>query len=931
MPPQQAAEPVARQTPQPRPPQAEAPPDSRFEAQAPAAVAPVPQQPQPTREVIQVIKGMEKLGRGEPLEKVMPAKQFGTVGRKIALVANHFPITIPDGFLYHYDVDIVHVRKDPKLASAALPPKKGPPTGRKIIARICRQVMDKLISTSEVFRTHLPAYDGHKNIITRNPLAIKEATRFEVAILEEGDRVSNFQVIIKPVEKEDTGSCAINLEPLHAIMKGHRINFPQEAIMALDIVLRHGPTLSQVPIGRSFFTPPRNPNEAPYLGNGREVWFGYYQSLRPGQWKPMLNIDKSATTFYSAQSVLDFIGELINKNPNAIMILDVREIAQISKELRDVQIEVTHLTYPRKYKILRLTQERASRLQFKITKNGQEVATTVEQYFQDTYKKKLLFPNLPCIQVNPEAKKIFLPIEFCRITQGQHCRKKLTDRQTAEMIKFTATPPEQRFGDIQRSVKNTIDSSRSYLKEFGLTISPEPLKLAGRVIQPPNVMYQNEKTIGPFNGAWDLRDAKFFTGANITNWVLLNFSGGYCKEFNIQKFVEMLCKISREVGMTMDNPMAKLDLGRDRRSVGEIIRDVKVRYSGVTLAIIILGRMSNYSDIKHVAEIKEGLQTQCIKDENVIKKCTPQLISNLLQKINAKMEGVNCSLVPREKVSIFRRPVIIIGADVTHPAPGDKLKPSVAAAVGSMDSYPSRYAVSIRVQQNRDELQSRVEVILQLKEMVRELLMVFYRKTKYKPEKIIFYRDGVSEGQFLEVRESEVRQVRAACTSLEPDYQPQLTFVVVQKRHHTRFMPQNPRDGVGKCKNIPPGTTVDTDVVSPVDFDFFLCSHAGIQGTSRPAHYTVLWDDNNFTADELHKLTYHLCHTYVRCTRSISIPAPVMYAHLAAFRARQHIISATDISSSSSGSSDDSMEALSEDILNAVIVVQSLKERMYFV
>ena len=65
---------------------------------------------------------------------------------------------------------------------------------------------------------------------------------------------------------------------------------------------------------------------------------------------------------------------------------------------------------------------------------------------------------------------------------------------------------------------------------------------------------------------------------------------------------------------------------------------------------------------------------------------------------------------------------------------------------------------------------------------------------------------------------------------------------------------------------------------------------SGIQGTSRPSHYHVLWDDNHFDADELQQLTYQLCHTYVRCTRSVSIPAPAYYAHLVAFRSRYHLV-----------------------------------------
>ncbi len=48
----------------------------------------------------------------------------------------------------------------------------------------------------------------------------------------------------------------------------------------------------------------------------------------------------------------------------------------------------------------------------------------------------------------------------------------------------------------------------------------------------------------------------------------------------------------------------------------------------------------------------------------------------------------------------------------------------------------------------------RVEVIPHgdLVEIVKKSLIAYYRNTKMKPQQIIFYRDGVSEGQFLEVR-----------------------------------------------------------------------------------------------------------------------------------------------------------------------------------
>ena len=72
-----------------------------------------------------------------------------------------------------------------------------------------------------------------------------------------------------------------------------------------------------------------------------------------------------------------------------------------------------------------------------------------------------------------------------------------------------------------------------------------------------------------------------------------------------------------------------------------------------------------------------------------------------------------------------------------------------------------------------------------------------------------------------------------------------ITIIVVGKRHHVRFFPSNPGDA-DRSGNCPAGTVVDTDVVNPVEFDFYLQSHGGLLGTSRPAHYNVLYDENDF-------------------------------------------------------------------------------------
>ncbi|KAJ8940110.1 hypothetical protein NQ318_016026 [Aromia moschata] len=90
--------------------------------------------------------------------------------------------------------------------------------------------------------------------------------------------------------------------------------------------------------------------------------------------------------------------------------------------------------------------------------------------------------------------------------------------------------------------------------------------------------------------------------------------------------------------------------------------------------------------------------------------------------------------------------------------------------------------------------------------MVRELLIMFYKSTGgYKPHRIILYRDGVSEGQFLQLLQHELTAIREACIKLEADYKPGITFIVVQKRHHTRLFCSDKQEQSGKERKHPCG------------------------------------------------------------------------------------------------------------------------------
>ena len=254
-----------------------------------------------------------------------------------------------------------------------------------------------------------------------------------------------------------------------------------------------------------------------------------------------------------------------------------------------------------------------------------------------------------------------------------------------------------------------------------------------------------------------------------------------------------------------------------------------VELPGLQLIMVVLPPNDKklYSEIKRVGDNVVGIPTQCVQQKHV-QQAKPQVCANISLKINSKLGGIN-HVIDSSVRPVFTEPTIVFGADVTHPSPTENGTPSIAAVVASMDKHASKYHARVRAQKHNRGGGAQ-EIINDLAVIVKELLIEFYKANgKLKPSKIIFYRDGVSEGQFDQVLAHEVRAVQEACMMLEKEYRPRITFVVVQKRHHTRLFCENPRDASGRASNVPPGTTVDSGITHPYEFDFYLCSHFGIQ------------------------------------------------------------------------------------------------------
>jgi hypothetical protein len=161
----------------------------------------------------------------------------------------------------------------------------------------------------------------------------------------------------------------------------------------------------------------------------------------------------------------------------------------------------------------------------------------------------------------------------------------------------------------------------------------------------------------------------------------------------------------------------------------------------------------------------------------------------------------------------------------------------------------------------------------------------------------------VSEGQYDLVLEHELPDLRKACQELYPAEStkqgiPHITIIIVGKRHNTRFYPTDKRDS-DRSSNPQNGTVVDRGVTEARNWDFFLQAHTAIQGTARPAHYYIIYDEifRNRTvqapfrnpADALEDVTHNLCYLFGRATKAVSICPAAYYADLVCERARRYL------------------------------------------
>ncbi|XP_052288320.1 protein argonaute 5-like isoform X2 [Citrus sinensis] len=733
---------------------------------------------------------------------------IGTVGRKCVVRANHFMVQLAERDIHHYDVSIDQVQDLESNRYSEVTSKK-----------INRQIISHLINLYGLTNLggRIPAYDGMKNIYTAGPLPF-ESKEFIINLPDSDPHPSSstspgregqFRVVIRLASMPD-------LYTLQQFLRRMHFEAPYHVIQVLDVVLRAAPSEKHTVLGRSFFSADLGPMGQ--LGDDVEYWRGYFQSLRPTQMGLSLNIDVSASSFYKPILVTEFVQYYCSDLSRP---LSDQVRLKVKKALKGIKVVLRHMGYNLNCKITGITSQPMSQVMFT---DGSVTEMSVVQYFLERHNIALQFTSLPALEAGTEERRIYLPMELSRIVEGQRYTKRLNERQVTALLRATCQRPRDREANIQTMArKNAYNKDTLVNKEFGIQVADGLTSFDARILPAPMLKYHEsgrEASVNPDFGQWNMINKKMFNGGTVQVWTCMNFST--CLNQDVSRFCQRLVDMCKKKGMVFNPqpviPISSYNPNQIEKELVDVHSKTTQPGKQLQLLIIILPDVSrSYGRIKRVCETELGIVSQCCQPKHASSR-NMQYFENVALKINVKVGGRNTVLVDavQKRIPLVTdRPTIIFGADVTHPQPGEDSSPSIAAVVASMD-WPevTKYRGLVSSQAHNEEIIQ--DLYKSIKDpqrglvhggMIRELLIDFRRSTNFKPHRIIFYRDGVSEGQFSQVLLHEMNAIRQACASIEEGYAPPVTFVVVQKRHHTRLFPAeyNRRDLTDRSGNILPG------------------------------------------------------------------------------------------------------------------------------
>ncbi|XP_062817111.1 piwi-like protein 2 isoform X2 [Anolis carolinensis] len=512
--------------------------------------------------------------------------------------------------------------------------------------------------------------------------------------------------------------------------------------------------------------------------------------------------------------------------------------------------------------------------------NGKE--TTFIDYYSKNYGITIKDLDQPLLIHRPKEKKnppgklqrgeILLVPELSFLT-GIPERMKKDFRIMKELSQQINLSPKQHHISL-RQLLNRIqknEDAHNELSRWGLRLDNDICKANGRVL--PLERINLKKTT--FTTSEDLNWTKAVTREACISAIPIRYWALFYPKRTREQATElftMLHKISGPLDIPLTPPIWS-ELKDDRiETYARAIKSLLSSENTIQLVVCIITgtRDDLYGAIKKLCCVQSPVPSQVINARTITTQ--PAKLRSIAQKI---LLQINCKLGGELwSVDIPLKQLMMIGMDVYHD-PG-RGKRSVVGFVASTNHTLTQWYSKVVFQMPHQEMVDSLKVCLV------GALQKFYEVNHFLPEKIVFYRDGVSDSQIKMVENYEVPQLQK-CFEAFHNYNPKMVVFVVQKKISVNIYSA----ATDNFTTPAPGTVIDHMITSRDWVDFYLMAHSPRQGCGVPTRYICVLNTANLSPDHMQRLTFKLCHMYWNWPGTIRVPAPCKYAHKLAFLSGQ--------------------------------------------
>jgi len=546
--------------------------------------------------------------------------------------------------------------------------------------------------------------------------------------------------------------------------------------------------------------------------------------------------------------------------------------------------------------------------------DGQE--ESINDYFQRKYRITVLHPELPLIVVKGGNRKggrqeqdterfEYYPMSLCEIAPNQALRGEYSKLLIDNILGANCVMPAAFENNALQAVQSLEFNNSQKLQAVGISIETGGLtQVDARVLQAPKIVFTRENALYKFDSAsWT--PGEFIESSNIETWAIWvaerPIQGPAARTIDLEMFELFAKKFvveARRRGINIVEPKDAriLDIpvngGSEFESLKAAFDDARTGDCQFVLLLTDLEDKNIHGMLKKF-ERQTQIVTQNVTTDTVLKFMEEgvnlETINNVIQKTNEKCGGSNYQIELFGSSDKLGKDDLFVGI-ATNQLTGEILKDDGSDQPSVIGYAANDHQSSLKFTGDYIFAKPfRNEIISVIKPILEKVLERFNRNRGYYPKRVFLYLNGMSEGNYIDLLKYVIPIAR---NTVQLKCNASLTVINGTKLHNVRLIPSNIASTatMAREQNVNPGTVVDSDIVSPLYDEFYLVSHAGNLGTTRPPRFSIVCNDGKLTRGAIQEITFSLALALQIINKSISLPAPLHIALEMAKRGRLNFV-----------------------------------------